>query len=521
MQNNWLDMQHRGFGAYLREIEDAESCEKLNHAIACSDWTGEHVDTVLFGCKVNTDWIEKIESALPFIENAMRESRQFILRQGETVPIEKAKRVSKTSVEHLSRHSELITTVPKQDECLIPDRIYMTENIGTYVVYENRFLYMLLCYLRDFVGHRYKKITELSSAFSSNITVNKEFSNDERKISYSLTYNESSQGMDGLCDSKSDGMISRIRDILQSVALLLKTDLMREVSTAPMLRPPITRTNVFLHDPNFQAALGLYDFLVAYSQDGYEIIDRYRYSGGLSNGMKADFSALMAITSYMAYRNGGLRETLESRFLAEEKRREDEAERRKKEKLAALKSELGDIDGAALTYILALEARNTELEGISDSIHAAQSLCQQMQSKLESAMEQTHLLQTEKERLAAVLLDKNGEIRRISEQGAKALQQANQQKEEAQQRFAAELEQQKQDFLREYDILAEKYRLAMARIHALTELNGQQATEETFATKEAFAQLEAEYEAFKRFFEKQWKLTKKQIRKEQLWQSKK
>ena len=46
-------------------------------------------------------------------------------------------------------------------------------------------------------------------------------------------------------------------------------------------------------------------------------------------------------------------------------------------------------------------------------------------------------------------------------------------------------------------------------------------TDEAFYTKESFAQLEAEYDAFRRFFQKQWKIARKQIRKEQLGRNEK
>ena len=112
----------------------------------------------------------------------MRESRQFILRQGQTVPVEKVKRVSRASVEHLSRHSELITKVPEPGGDLRPDKLHMTENVGTFAVYENRFLYMLLCLIRDFAGYRYRKITELSASFSTDVTLHKEVSDSAGKI---------------------------------------------------------------------------------------------------------------------------------------------------------------------------------------------------------------------------------------------------------------------------------------------------------------------------------------------------
>ena len=528
MNHNWLDIQHRGFSAYLEETEGIAACEKLMRAILRTNGEGEHVDTALYDCEVKYDWIERIEEALPFLENAVRENRQFILRHGETVPVENAKRVSKTSVEHLSKHSELITTFSRAGEDLIPKKSYVTENIGTYAVYENRFLYMLLCYLRDFISFRYTKVTELSASFSSNICLNKEISDGTRKIHYALTYAEISQGVDGPCDSKTDEAIFRIRKILQAVEMLLKTDLMNEVSAEPLLKPPITKTNVLLHNPNFKVALKLYDFLTTYTDDGFVKIERYRNSGDFSDKMRADFAALIAVTSYLAYRCGGLYEELEERFLAEKSRRQQEAEKAKKDELSALKRKLGENDAAAFAYILALEQRNIELENIVDNLSQAQTVCLETQNKLDSVMERIKLLQAENSSLEAKLQEKDGQISLLSQMNAQALndahqrlQQAQMQMQEAERRFDSELHLQKQNFLQEYHALAEKYRLSNARYHALSGQQGLQMTDEAFYTKESFAQLEAEYDAFRRFFQKQWKIARKQIRKEQLGRNEK
>lgn len=524
MEKNWLDIQHRGYSAYLEETKVSAARPK---PLVCMDKADEQVDTVLCDCEVKTDWIEQIEAALPFVENAVYENRQFILRQGETVPIEKAKRVSKTSVEHLSRHSELITTAPKNDEDLIPDKIYMTENIGTYAVYENRFLYMLLCYLRDFVGFRYKRITELAASFSSQISINKESNSGSRQVRYCLHYSEVSQGEELACNSKTREAIERIRNILQTVELLLRTDLMREVAQAPMLKPPITRTNVLIHNPNFKIAFELYSFLTTYLEAGYEKIERYRLSGDFSHEMSADFTELLTLTSYLSYRSGGLYEELEKRFLLEETHRKEAAEKARKEKLLALKEKLGNIDGAAFDYILALEQRIAQLETMSDRLLAAQALQEETQHKLEASMAQMEQIHSEIDALNAGLEEKNEEINRLSWSSKQALteaelrlQQANAQKEESEQRLNAQLEQQRQDFSLAYETLAEKYRLSNARVHALLHKQGLQISDAQFAAKDSFAELEAEYEAFKRFFAQQWKIAKKEIRKEQLWKRK-
>ena len=528
MENNWLDIQHRGFLAYLNETDRAETCQKLKEKFAYADRTEEKVNTVLLDCDVKTDWIVQIEGTLPFLENAIRESRQFILRQGETVPIEKAKRVSRDSVAHLSKHGELITRIPKPEADLVPDKLYVTENVGTYSVYENRFLYMLLCYIRDFVGFRYKRIVELAASFSSDISVNKQFSDETRTIRYALTYTETSKGMDGLWDDKTKAAISRILSILQTVDQLLRSQLMKEISAEPMLKPPITRTNVLLHNPNFKAAFELYMFLSQYTDDGYEKVERYRNTEDFSNQMRADFAALMAQTSYLSYRNGGLRELLEERFLAEEKRRKEETVKKQKQKLAALKARIGEINDTAFAYICALEQSYANLEEKIDGLVAVEKQCTEAKSRLETVAGQMEQLKAKIYKQELALDEKTQENQRLSMQHAQQLQDVQAavdrikaQKAEEQRSFAEELERQKQNFSQEYGVLLEKYRLLSARSRAAAELEDTQITDEPFCGKEAFAGLEAEYEAFKRYFDRQWKLAKKQIRKEKLWHRKK
>ena len=131
MQNNTLDILHRRYIAYLESAENDAETEKLLSEILRADSDSERFDTAIYTCEIKTDWLERIEHSLEHLDRAVRENRQFILRQGETVPIEKVRRVSKTSVEHLARHSEYITREPEEDTGVIPEKLLMTENVGT------------------------------------------------------------------------------------------------------------------------------------------------------------------------------------------------------------------------------------------------------------------------------------------------------------------------------------------------------------------------------------------------------
>ena len=81
MHNKSLDIIHRAYKEYTSLIASDPASEKFYRTIVGADNDTEHCDSALCTCIVLTDWIERIERALPYIERAVKENRQFILRQ--------------------------------------------------------------------------------------------------------------------------------------------------------------------------------------------------------------------------------------------------------------------------------------------------------------------------------------------------------------------------------------------------------------------------------------------------------
>ena len=521
MQNNMLDILHRSFLAYHKEAENDTDYRKFQQLILRTDQTEEWCNTTLSTCDIQTDWIERIEAALPFLERAVSENRQFILRQGEIVPIEKMRRVSKTSVEHLARHSELITREPAPGDDIIPEKMLMTENIGTYTVYENRFLYMLLCYIKDFVEIKYSKISDLSNFFSSETVFEKNLSGAKRNLHFSLKFQETASGVSlpELTKETTD-CLSRMKNILASVDTLLKTSLMIEVSSAPMLKPPITRTNVLMHNPCFVAAIDLYDYLCTYTGDGYTTRDLYTRQGELTDTARSDYAELVAFVSYLAYRQGGLYNDLVARYLKEEERRQEEERQAKIARLNELKSKLESLDPKTAEYILALEDQCKDAKAEPDELSKLRQMLQEADKKLTAANHlriaaNAELDQMKEELKRREWLERaSGEKHRVELDQAKLLiHQKNEEIETISAEYEAKLETLNEQFRTEYATLAEKYHLLHARIHAIQSKDvAWDSDEEDFSTKEAFAKLEAEYRAFRRFFNAQWKIAKQRIR---------
>ena len=136
---NQLDLLYRAFLEYRRKTQDDTACRKERALISLASKENDKLESVKLICTIEEDWVKQIEDGLVFIANAIKEERQFITTNGEVVPIEKAKKISKASIEHLERHSGLITKIPEDPEDdLIPDKIYMVEiNVIMYIIYKN------------------------------------------------------------------------------------------------------------------------------------------------------------------------------------------------------------------------------------------------------------------------------------------------------------------------------------------------------------------------------------------------
>jgi hypothetical protein len=372
----------------------------------------------------------------------------------------------------------------------------MTENISNYAVYENRFLYMLLCFVKDFAEIRFAQITDNIESFSSEVGIEKELRGKMQDISFSLKYNENTLGSTvGFRNPAIEEPIERIKTILGEVDALLKTPLMIEVSSAPMLKPPISRTNVLLQNPCFVTSVDLYDYLSAYEGLGFERIEISKEEGVPGERARNDYATLAALTSYLSYRNGGFYEEFERTYRKKEAERlEKEAAAHSKE-ISALKEKLGISDPAALEYILSLEEELQKAKSVSTATEVAA----ETQATIPEAV--TEEITPQDPAYAQMRADASMFITR-----------KNKQISDLRAKHRDELQELYLRYRNECTLLAEKNSLLSARLRAIDLKNGIKQDGD-FTSKDSFAELEAEYRAFEEFFNREWKKTKKEIRK--------
>ncbi len=494
---NKMDIYYGALTDYRKSTRENNDCIRQRKYISRANAEEDRIEVVTTECEIDEDWIIAIEKGLEFVDKAIKEERQFILSNGEVVPVEKVKNVSKESVEHLAKHSNLLTRLPKEGEDLIPDQLYTVERLTDFAVYENRFLYMLLCYLRDFISLRYNSIVELVTTYNGKMTLHKTISVGDRKSVVQINLDEHLKNDKYLREhNSSKEKIDRIDGLLKAVVAFLAHPLMEEVSKAPMLKPPITETNVLKMNKNFKGAMQLYYFVTAYSKRGYDYHTETRTLNPFKEHVADDIAEVVELCSFLTYEHGmGIEGDLKANHEELLKRQREEEQQRKLEQLKALRKRIKEHGGDPEEYMLLLEQRNRLLEADSVQLARAKNEIKQLTEKIVALQEEVQALQTELADVKAQLIAKEKEL-------AETIERYEQRIVELNEKHAAEILALNEAHEAELAALKEEYESAIralkeehaAAIAALERAHAQEVASLNEAHERAIAEQKAAYE---------------------------
>ena len=403
---NELDVYYRALLGYRKLTAEDSKCTALRSAIAGASVEGDKITVKTATCTIDEEWVNAIEKGLVHIEKAIKEERQFIRSNGEVVPIEKVKHVSKESVEHLAKHSSLITRY-KEGEDIVPDKLYMVARLNDYAVYENRFLYMLLCYLRDFVTIRYDAILELTNKYDAKIEFDKKISTGKEKLTYKLEMHDVRRDDPYLRDhNPARAIIERIDLVLKAVIAFLGTPLMEEAGKAPMLKPPITKTNVLKMNNNFKGAMELYGYIIAYDKPGYTVEESEQVIAPFRDELADELAEAGGMVSFLVYEWGlGLKPELKATYAREEERRAAAKIQERAERIAAMKRRLKSGEVSIEDYVITLEKQLRALEGESVRAEALADEVERLKGVEKQQQLEIAALNDEVARLNQVIID--------------------------------------------------------------------------------------------------------------------
>lgn len=418
------DQYYRGLVDYVNKTNSDKDIVKLNNVIKQTDVDKDVLETVRLVCSIDENWVKNIEEGLVYVEKAVREERQFIRTEGDVVPIERAKHTSKTTVEHLARHSNFITHLPeKEGDDLVPDKLYIVEKESDFAVYENRFLYMMLTYLRDFIAIRLNRIRDMMTTYRGKFAINKKIDLARRQINVEIKLSDQIKDDPILLEKYSAiKIIDRIEMQYHLVLALLATPLMEQVSKAPMIKPPITKTNTLKMNTNFKTSLALYDYISAYNGDGYSFEEETVKLNPFNDETADDYAKIVALNAFLTYKNAnGLSKELKNNYLEYEKDLKEQEKLQRIEQLKRLKRHINESSQTMEEYLVTLEVQNRNLEKELNTLTTAKKTIEELNKTVKELQDEQKRLIEENDSLNKNIAEKEQEIEALKESKAREL----------------------------------------------------------------------------------------------------
>ena len=204
-------------------------------------------------------FLDAIESVYPAILKIMKDPKKSIRYEEEVVAVEKARKVTAETVRHLSSHTHLIKDI-KENGDVIPSKVLTTYAEEEIAIYENRFIKSLVKRMEMFLERRYEVMkVSLESFETQKINVSNKFLMSGQEVNVSIDISIKNDLDTG--EEVTKEQFNRLLYIREMVQSLKGTEFMRALSKAREVLPPIMKTNIIMHNPDFKLCYGLWLYL--------------------------------------------------------------------------------------------------------------------------------------------------------------------------------------------------------------------------------------------------------------------
>ena len=214
-------------------------------------------------------WVERIEQALPAIDELLRRPSHFIAETEEIRPMELTRKITGRSVAHLCQHTDFISSVDGDD--VTPSKMLNIIREDSILTYENKFLNTLLANLYFFVSERYRIALEngVDERISS-VRFTDSFYHGQAKSLVTINIQRSEKITDAKGVQKSyfgSRLWKRVEQLNDITRAYIESDFVREMGRN-YVKPPILRTNAILKNKYFRQCLDLWTYLQSYEESG-------------------------------------------------------------------------------------------------------------------------------------------------------------------------------------------------------------------------------------------------------------
>ena len=259
---------------------------------------------------IDTEWIDKIEAAIPAIDLIVRNPSVAIEDVDEILPVELSKHITEKSIKHLAQHTNLILDI-KDDE-ITPSKILNVFHEETALTYENKFVNTLISRLSAFVDKRLRALNggsgiEMDYKFDystefEHFTAEQGGRNSARihlAIELTSPLGREMSESDLEINERYIEALERVKRIHMALMSFNSSAFAQKLGRN-YVRPPVIRTNAILKNKNLRECLNLWEYIENYDKVGYSFVgDKYYElpSADFVGGMYSS-AALQYLTLY-------------------------------------------------------------------------------------------------------------------------------------------------------------------------------------------------------------------------------
>ncbi len=233
---------------------------------------------------VDIEWVDRIEDSIIALDTILRAPRNFIQDVEEIVPIEMSRKIGSESVKHLATHTSFIQSV--EGDKVTPNKILNVYKEESYATYENRFIKTLLVHLEAFIEKRYiGLISQKDVNNRADAHVIEEFKIGDETVKYNMNLSISSpsliieaqsfknpkQQSEENKDRANENSIERVERVRLIIHEFMTGTFMSLLKDAPLVKPPIQKTNLLTKNIEYKKALDLWQFIESYTARGFDV----------------------------------------------------------------------------------------------------------------------------------------------------------------------------------------------------------------------------------------------------------
>ena len=379
-------------------------------AMADADKGNDELSGNAYNRVIDMEWVEMIESKLPYMQKAIDEQRKFILEYKEVDRIDKVKQVDKEAVQHLTQHANLIMAV-EEDGGVIPEKLLNTHREDSFVTYENRFLHTLIHNAIMFVEARFRALQDAPNDSSSKLHMDREVTIGHEKFGFNIDHHAEKHERDKIDREEDLASLTdyeRIERIRMTLDDFCNTDLMKALNGCIAVKSPINKTNCIKQDPAFKQCYDLWVFIEGYRKTGY-VLEKNVFEGQMPEDIQKDMYNVMALQHFVTTisTNRALREKLHAEYVAENERRAAEANKPEEEMARYIEEKI-------------YEVRREEMALRLKEVREREVIISKLTAELEQAKEQIRIRDIKIKELEATIASLKKELEETREELRKA-----------------------------------------------------------------------------------------------------